>query len=653
MSDDIYHKLKRVRPPRVQVGVEDEPRYGHPVHQLPFVVGVMTDLSGMPEEKPPLKGRQFALIDRDNFDDVLARSAARLALRVPDKIGDDPRAQLNVELRFRSMQDFEPARVAGQVPVLAELLRMRQRLAELLGLIKHSDALAKVLGECLGDAARQQALLDALARPVEDERPEPPPAVSDPSDWLDRLWLSSRLPPGAARERRLELFGEFVRASREPGQVAGQDVEANIKLWIGAIDRKLTAQLNEVLHHPAFQKLEATWRGLHYLVCNTNTSEALRIRVLNVSLPELAADLGAAEFDRSTLFQKVYEEVFGTPGGTPYGLLVGDYEFDCRFATDVGLLRKLAGIAAAAQAPFVAAVGPRAFGFGRWTELNNPRDIGLIFRRPEYAAWDAFRESEDSRFVALTMPRVLARPPYGEKGQPVAEFAFEEDTSDRDKYLWMSAAWCYAVRVGEAYDRHGWLARTRGVEGGGKVEGLPAVTLPAEDGGTEVKGPAEVLINDRRELELAKVGFLPLLNLRGRDQAAFVSAASCQEPKKYDRPEATANAVLAARLDILLCISLFTRTLAVLVRNRVGEAMEPEDLQQWLGRWITGYVRPDPESAPKHDQAQKPLAWADVKVTGVPGQPGTYRAVANVRAHYQLEPADVQARLVLRQLSSG
>jgi type VI secretion system protein ImpC len=452
----------------------------------------------------------------------------------------------------------------------------------------------------------------------------------------------------------LELFGEFVRVSREPGQAVGKDVGASIKLWVAAIDRKLTAQMNEILHHPAFQKLEGTWRGLDYLVRNTNTSEALRIRVLDVSLPELAADLGAAaEFDQSALFLKVYDEEFGTLGGTPYGLLVGDYEFDCRYATDVGLLRKLAGIAAAAHAPFVAAVSPKAFGFDRWTELANPRDLARIFCRPEYAAWDAFRESEDSRYVALTCLRVLARPPYGEKGRPVAEFAFEEDTAEHDKYLWMNVAWCYAARVTDAYDKYGWLARTRGVEGGGKVEGLPAVALPADDGWVDLKGPVEVLINERREQELEKLGFLALGPCKGKPFAAFMSAASCQKPKKYDRPEATAHASLSTKINQLMCVSRFAHFLKVMVRNRIGPVLPAAEVERWLNRWINNYTLGGPETASEEDKAQKPLQFANISVVDVPGQPGVYRAVAHLRPHFQLESLDISLRVVLRQLAPG
>jgi type VI secretion system protein ImpC len=556
------------------------------------------------------------------------------------------------------MEDFEPARIAEQVPALKELLRSRQRLVELLDRLEGNDVLEKLLWENVGNPEMQQALLDSMARAMEIDPPEPPPPPPRAVFDLEELDLTTRPPFDARQHRRevlgrlLELVREFVRVSQLPGQVRGRDTAESVKLWIAAIDRKLTAQLDEIMHHPAFQKLEGTWRGLDYLVRQTNTGEILRIHVLNATKDELSDDLGAAAgFEESDLFRKVYGEAFGTLGGTPFGLLVGDYEFDCKSAADVGLLRKLGGIAAAAHAPFVAAVSPTAFGFERWTELASPRDLGLIFGAPEYAAWDAFRGSEESRFVALTLPRVPARVPYGEKGRPVAEFAFEEDTTAHDRHVWMSAAWCYAACVTYAYDRHGWPARTRGVEGGGKVEGLPVLTFPDDDGDPGTPRTTEALMNDRREMELESLGFLPLVHCRDRDYAVFHGNRPCWNmfPRTTGTYPHTSTGFLG--INFLLCAGLFTHTLAVLVRNRVGPVMEAADLQQWLSRWITGYIHPDPETGSEHDKAQKPLAWAEVKVTNVPGRPGEYRVVTTLRPCFQLEPRDVTLGMTVRQLS--
>ena len=476
----------------------------------------------------------------------------------------------------------------------------------------------------------------------------------DTSRWLDDALGRMKVTDDAsARQRGLAALNDFVKASLQPGQVVNKDVETNIKLWISAIDQKLSAQMNEILHNPVLQKLEGTWRGLHYLVSQTNTGEHLKIRVMNVTKDELKNDLDrAVEFDMSETFKKVYEEEYGTLGGFPFGMLMGDYEFDARRSGDVKLLQGLSGIAAAAHAPFVSAVSPKSFNMDRFSELSNPRDLAKIFTGPDYAAWQSFRESEDSRYVALTCPRVLAREVYGEKWRPVAEFNYEEnaDGVDHDKYLWMNAAWAYAARITDAFDKHGWVARSRGVEGGGKVEGLPVHTFPTDDGDVAMKCPTEIAITERREQELEKLGFLSLIHCKGQPFAAFMSATSCQKPKKYDRDGATANAVLSTKFNQLMCVSRFAHFLKIMVRNRVGSFMEREDMEKWLNRWINNYTLGNPESAGDETKAQKPLAWAEITVVDVPGQPGVYRAVAHLRPHFQLEALDISLRMVAKQL---
>jgi type VI secretion system protein ImpC len=477
----------------------------------------------------------------------------------------------------------------------------------------------------------------------------------DSGDWLNSALGRMRVTDdAAARQRGMDALDHFIKAATQ-GQVVSKDVETNIKTWIAAIDQKLTAQTNEILHTPAFQKLESTWRGLHHLVSQSNTGGHLQLKVLNITKDEIRNDLEKAEeFDQSQLFKKIYEDGYGVLGGSPFGLLVGDYEFDCRRGTDVKVLQGVAGIAASAHAPFVSAVSANAFNMDRFSELSNPRDLAKIFTGPDYAAWEAFRESEDSRYVALTCPRVLAREVYGARFQPVAEFNFEEnvDGTNHDKYLWMNAAWTYASRITDAYDKFGWMARTRGVEGGGKVEGLPVHTFPTDNGDVAMKCPTEVSITDRREQELEKLGFLSLIHCKDKPFAAFMSATSCQKPKKYDRPGATANAILSTKFNQLLCVSRFAHFLKVMVRNRVGSFMERGEMENWLNRWISNYVISNPEGQSDETKAKYPLASAEIKVVDVPGQPGVYRAVAHMRPHFQLEALDISLRMVAKQLGS-
>lgn len=473
-------------------------------------------------------------------------------------------------------------------------------------------------------------------------------ATTTESSLLDQVIAATRPQSDKEKERSKEYFKQFLEGVVKPGQVISKDVETNIKFWIAQLDKKLSSQLNEIMHNPDFQKLEATWRGLHYLTHQSETGESLKIRVLNVNKRDLFKDLEkAVEFDQSALFKKVYEEEYGQLGGEPYGMLIGDYEFG-RNPEDISLLKMVSNVAAAAHAPFVSAAAPKLFGFDRFTELTAPRDLAKIFQSVEYASWKSFRESEDSRFVALTLPHVLGRLPYGENFKRVDEFNFEEmvDGKDHDKYLWMNAAWAYGARITDAFSKYGWMARTRGVEGGGKVEGLPVHTFPTDDGDVAMKCPTEIAISDRREFELSNLGFLPLLHSKNRDFAVFMGAQSCQKPKTYFDPAANANAELSAKFNYIMCVSRFAHYLKVMARDKIGSFMEVKDCERWLNDWINNYVIANPKDAGEEMKAKCPLADAKVEVREVKGKPGWYEAVAWLRPHFQLEALTASMRLV-------
>jgi len=465
---------------------------------------------------------------------------------------------------------------------------------------------------------------------------------------LDQVIKATRPQDDAEADRVKDYFKQFLDRVVQPGQVVSKDVEKNIKHWISQIDQRLSAQLNEVIHHPDYQKLEGTWRGLKYLVSNSETGENLKIKVLNVNKKDLLKDLEkASEFDQSALFKKVYEEEYGQLGGQPYGMLVGDYEFG-RTAEDISLLKFTSQVAAASHAPFVAAASPKMFNLDSFTELSQPRDLAKIFDSVEYASWKSFRESEDSRYVSLTMPRVLARLPYGAKSSPVEEFNFEEnvDGKDHDKYQWMSSAWAYATRVTDAFSKDGWFMRTRGVEGGGRVDGLPVSTFPTDDGDIAMKTPTEIAISDRREFELSNLGFMPLLHSKNRDFAVFMGSQSTQKPKTYFDPAANANAELSTKTNYLLSISRFAHYLKIMARDKIGSFMEVSDCEKWLNEWINNYVVGNPGSVSDDVKAQRPLAAAEVRVEEVKGKPGFYNAVAYLRPHFQLEALASSMRLV-------
>ncbi|WP_348755839.1 type VI secretion system contractile sheath large subunit [uncultured Aquincola sp.] len=433
-------------------------------------------------------------------------------------------------------------------------------------------------------------------------------------------------------------------------QLIGKDTIKTIEDMIAAIDKKLSEQINLILHHADFQKLEGAWRGLHYLVNNTETDEMLKIRVMNISKQDLGKTLkrykGTA-WDQSPLFKKLYEEEFGQFGGEPFGCLVGDYHFD-QSAPDVELLGEMAKVAAAAHAPFITGASPSVMQMDSWQELANPRDLTKIFTTPEYAAWRSLRESDDSRYIGLAMPRFLSRLPYGARTNPVEAFNFEEDTgaADHSKYTWANAAYAMATNINRSFKEYGWCSRIRGIESGGAVEGLPTHTFPTDDGGVDMKCPTEISISDRREAELAKNGFMPLVHRKNSDFAAFIGAQSLQKPAEYDDPDATANANLAARLPYLFATCRFAHYLKCIVRDKIGSFKERDEVQRWLQDWILNYVDGDPAHSSEQTKARKPLAAAEVVVEEVEGNPGYYTSKFFLRPHYQLEGLTVSLRLV-------
>jgi type VI secretion system protein ImpC len=461
-------------------------------------------------------------------------------------------------------------------------------------------------------------------------------------------------------DRRKEAVSSAVQTLAEQvisqTPVISEDTVTTITAMIAAIDTKLSEQVNQIMHHEQFQKVEGAWRGLHYLVNNTETDEMLKIRVMNISKKELGKTLkkfkGTA-WDQSPIFKKMYEEEYGQFGGEPYGCLIGDYHFD-HSPPDVEMLGEVAQVAAAAHAPFIAAANPSLMQMDSWQELSNPRDLTKIFQTAEYAAWRSLRESEDSRYLGLAMPRFLSRLPYGAKTSPVEEFDFEEETegADHNKYTWANSAYAMAVNVNRSFKEFGWCSRIRGVESGGAVEELPVHTFPTDDGGVDMKCPTEIAISDRREAELANNGFMPLLHKKNTDIAAFIGAQSLQKPAEYEDADATANANLAARLPYLFASCRFAHYLKCIVRDKIGGFKERADMEKWLANWINQYVDGDPENSSEQTKARKPLAAAEVIVEEVEGNPGYYTSKFFLRPHYQLEGLTVSLRLVSK-LPSG
>jgi type VI secretion system protein ImpC len=478
----------------------------------------------------------------------------------------------------------------------------------------------------------------------------PAPITHEGDDFANLLQREFKPRSDQAREAveaAVRTLAEHALA--DTALIAGDSL-ATIGSIIAAIDAKLTEQTNRIIHHPDFQAVESAWRGLEHLVTNTETDEWLKIRVLNISKKELSRTFrkykGVA-WDQSPVFKKIYEEEYGQIGGQPFGVLIGDYYFD-HSPPDVELLAGIGQVAAASHAPFIAAAAPSVMRMDSWQELANPRDLTKIFQTPEYAAWRSLRESEDSRYVALAMPRTLGRLPYGAKSSPVDEFDFEEDAdgTDSSKYLWTNAAYAMGVNITRSFKMYGWLSRIRGVESGGLVEGLPTHTFPTDDGGVDMKCPTEIAISDRREAELSKNGFLPIVHRKNSDLAVFLGSQTLNKPTRYEDPDATANAELSARLPYIFSTCRFAHYLKCMVRDKIGSFKERTDVERWLNKWIEQYVHGNPETASEETKARRPLTAAEVVVEEVEGNPGYYAAKFFLRPHYQLEGLTVSLRLV-------
>src|SRR5436309_3774566 len=482
-----------------------------------------------------------------------------------------------------------------------------------------------------------------------DPTPKAAATATAPLPVVDRFLQQGKIiRDDSQRQFALALLSEYATQVLDQGMTVGKDsVVAGIKARIAQIDEAITSQLIEIMHSPEFQKMEASWRGLHYLVMNTETGTILKLRLMNVTKDELLSDMEkATEFDQSALFKKVYEEEYGTFGGNPFTVLVGDHESRCH-PQDIALLEKISNVAAAAHAPFVAATSPKLFDMASFTELGIPRDLAKGFESTELVKWRSFRDSEDSRYVVLTLPHVLLRLPYGAATKPIEGINFEEDTDGKDhrKYLWGNPAYALAQRINNAFARYKWCAAIRGVEGGGLVEGLPAHTFKTDEGDIALKCPTEIAITDRRENELNVLGFISILHRKGTDQAAFFCGQSTNKPKMYNTNEANANSRISGMLPYMLAASRFAHYIKVIMRDKIGSFMTRENVQKYLNTWIADYVLLN-DDAPQSVKASYPLREARVDVFDIPGKPGCYRAVVFLKPHFQLDELPVSIRLV-------
>ena len=659
-KESLQKKIGRVRPPRVQITYDAETGGSIEKKELPFVVGVMADLSG--QSVTPLlavKDRRFIEIDRDNFDEVLAKIGPELAFKVENKLSNDC-TQISVGLRFSNMDDFEPQNVVEQLDPLRRLIEVRRNLSNLRSSLYGNDKLEKVLQQVLNDNQKLNSLRAEIGLPEPDggsgkgttkgEPAKPLAAVTVTTEvsLLEKILKEGRLVSSEGQHEAAKKWIEaLVEQVLNSEMKVSADTEAMLNRRIADIDQALSNQLNEVMHSEPFQKLEAAWRGLKYFVFQTETSPLLKIKVFNISKGDLLKDLiKASEFGQSAMFNKIEDEGYGVFGGAPFGALVGDYEFS-HHPQDIEILEKMSNIAAAANAPFLAAVSPKMFNFESFTALSGPNDLKKIFDAEAYARWTMLRRSDDSRYVGLCLPHVLMRLPYGTDTVPVEEFDYEERVDDHSKYLWGNTAYAFATRLTDAFARYGWCAAIRGSEGGGLLEGLPAQTFSTDEGNLVTGCPTEIAITDRRENELAKLGFIPLCHYKGTYAAVFMGAQSIQEPQLYLADEANANASLSVQLQYILAASRFAQYVKKMMRDRVGSFMSREQCEQFLNSWLTNYVLLD-DLASQELKAKFPLRDSRGVIVENRSIPDAYNAILYLRPHFQLDEMAVSLRVVVR-----
>lgn len=471
--------------------------------------------------------------------------------------------------------------------------------------------------------------------------------IQEGEEILNKILSEGRLARQETQKPEAQkMLSKFVEEVLDKDIAFNRNASRMITERIAAIDQLISDQLNAIMHVPKFQKLEASWRSINKLTLSAELGSRLKLRVLNTSKTELLKDFERAPgFDQSTMFKKVYEQEYGTLGGQPYGLLVGDFETG-RSPQDLELLQNIALVAAASHAPYIGAAAPDMFDLDSFAELDQPYDLNRIMESSQMGKWRSFRESEESRFVAMTLPRVLVRLPYGED-MTIEEMNFIEDVdgSDHSKYLWAPASWALAERIMDSYSQYGWGASIRGTESGGKVSNLPLHHFKSDSGETVVKCPTEITITDRREKELSDLGFISLCYARNTDYSVFFSGSTVNQPKKYVEEEANANARLSAMLPYILAASRFAHYLKAIMRDKVGGFESKGTIHRYLNNWIAQYITKD-DSASQAIKARFPLREGRIDVVEVAGRPGAYNAVVFLRPHFQLEELTASIRLV-------
>lgn len=635
----VQHSLLRIRPPRVKITYDVEKGNAIEKAELPFIVGILADVVGENiDSVETLRNRKFIEINRDNFDSVIASLTPKLSISVDSTI-DKKVKTIRIPLEFYKYEDFTPDAISQKVPVLRGLLTKRTALMDLSSKLDSNDALADKIQLWMSNKEERKNLsVDIETKKMEGT-----------TKWLNEIKL---IKPELDSTFVLNLFvelNEVFKTMDETQLNHISDPYSFLMQLVANIDLQISEQMDAIMHNSAFQKLEATWRGLHKFVFNTETGSFLKLRLLPISKKEIYNDLTrAVEFDQSALFKKIYEEEYGTLGGTPYSCLVGDFSFG-RSKYDIELLRAISTLAAAAHAPFIGGVNPNMFDIHSFSELGVPRDLAAVFESSELAPWNSFRQTEDSRYVSLVLPKVLMRSPYDPENNPCELFNYEEEVNgdNNEHFCWGNPAFELALKITSAYAEFSWTTAMRGEEGGGKVENLPIFTYESQSGDVDLKCPCQVSITDRREKELNNLGFISLCHAKGEDYAVFFSGQTTQKAKRYNTPDASANAIMSTRLPYLLNASRFAHYIKMLMRAKIGSFLTAAEVQVYLQNWIAQYVLLS-DMGTQEVKSRYPLRMAKVTVVDSPDDPGSYKAIILLKPHFQLEELAVSLRLVAK-----
>lgn len=637
----IQKVLTRLRAPRVKITYDVETGGATVQRELPFIVGIISDLSG-DTVLPPIEERKFVYLDADNFSDYMVGLKTSLNLSVDNLLNPAPAGadgtpaapgKLAITLDFKSMDDFNPDNILKNVTEMLKVYDQRAALVDLAAKLDGNDALESLMDTMVTDSATR-GLFTADADGKSDDKIKP------------LIQQANMIKDDSQFERAKELLIAYANVIGTQTEI--KDLYGFLLAQIAEIDTRLSAQMDVILHDPKFQALEGRWRGLWYLLYNTEVGEYLKLRVLCATRADIQKDLDkAAQFDQSKLFKKIYEDEFGTFGGTPYSVMLGDFTSFGRDHPDVDLLSKITTVCASAHVPFLGGASPELFGMNTYSELGNPRDIAKIFESTELAEWNGFRDIDDSRYCALFLPRVLARMPYGPSTNPITKFNYTEKVNGTDNttFLWSNPAYAMAAKITQAFADYHWTAAIRGVEGGGLVEQLPVYNYKTAEGDVVMKCPTEIPLTDRREKELSDQGFIALCHAKGTNTAAFFGGQTVQKPKEYSTDDATANANLSARLPYMLTASRFAHYIKMMMRDKIGSMEGQSQIQALLQQWLAEYVLLS-DDASQEMKASYPLRSASVEVIEDESNPGAYKAILFLKPHFQLEDLDVSLRLV-------